>query len=180
MIMSKPGRCTSSAKRRRKPCRPSDSASSTPSYAATYRSATDSRCCSACHRDSRRKNTSVIATAWQVTGAHGTGGSGAGRSGRSSLAPSPRVYPVRRAAHTGRIMDEQQIVTLHGERALIDRAGHLFAGARDEFLVAAADPGTWSNGVRTAFAAGLRPATEPGGVALRKLYTPQALPDARA
>ncbi|MGW1866709.1 DNA-binding response regulator [Streptomyces mauvecolor] len=77
-------------------------------------------------------------------------------------------------------MDEQQIVTLHGERALIDRAGHLFAGARHEFLVAAADPGTWSNGVRTAFAAGLRPATEPGGVALRKLYTPQALPDARA
>ncbi|MEU3374485.1 DNA-binding response regulator [Streptomyces sp. NPDC006660] len=77
-------------------------------------------------------------------------------------------------------MNDEPIVTLHGERALIDRAGHLFAGARREFLVAAADPVTWSVGVRTAFAAGLRPTTEPGGVALRKLYTPRALADARA
>ncbi|MFG3284152.1 DNA-binding response regulator [Streptomyces sp. NPDC048111] len=77
-------------------------------------------------------------------------------------------------------MNDEPIVTLHGERALIDRAGHLFAGARQEFLVAAADPLTWSTGVRTAFAAGLRPATGPGGLALRKLYTPDALPDARA
>ncbi|MFG2719615.1 DNA-binding response regulator [Streptomyces sp. NPDC048416] len=77
-------------------------------------------------------------------------------------------------------MNDEPIVTLHGERALIDRAGHLFAGAQREFLVAAADPVTWSSGVRTAFAAGLRPSTEPGGVALRKLYAPQALPDARA
>ncbi|MGW8333423.1 helix-turn-helix transcriptional regulator [Streptomyces sp. NPDC055808] len=77
-------------------------------------------------------------------------------------------------------MDDEPIVTLHGERALIDRAGHLFAGARHEFLVAAADPLTWSAGVRTAFAAGLRPTTEPGGPALRKLYSPEALPDARA
>ncbi|MEU3505137.1 DNA-binding response regulator [Streptomyces hundungensis] len=77
-------------------------------------------------------------------------------------------------------MNDEPMVTLHGERALIDRAGHLFAGVRHEFLVAAADPLTWSAGVHTAFAAGLRPATEPGGLALRKLYTPEALPDARA
>ncbi|MFI6687386.1 DNA-binding response regulator [Streptomyces sp. NPDC050485] len=77
-------------------------------------------------------------------------------------------------------MTDDQIVTLRGERELIERAGHLFAGARQEFLVAAADPVTWSAGVRTAFAAGLRPATEPGGLTMRKLYTPHALPDARA
>ncbi|MET9362262.1 DNA-binding response regulator [Streptomyces sp. NPDC006632] len=77
-------------------------------------------------------------------------------------------------------MNDEPIVTLHGERALIDRAGHLFAGARQEFLVAAADPGTWSAGVNTAFKAGLRPGREPGGPVLRKLYTPQALPDAFA
>ncbi|MEU9101912.1 DNA-binding response regulator [Streptomyces sp. NPDC048361] len=81
-------------------------------------------------------------------------------------------------------MNDEPIVTLHGERALIDRAGHLFAGARQEFLVAAADPVTWSAGVNTAFKAGLRPGgrpgAEPGGLVLRKLYTPQALPDAHA
>ncbi|MFE9556261.1 DNA-binding response regulator [Streptomyces sp. NPDC006692] len=77
-------------------------------------------------------------------------------------------------------MTDEQIVTLRGERELIDRAGHLFAGARREFLVAAADPMTWSAGVRTAFSAGLRPTTEPGGLRMRKLYTPHALPDARA
>ncbi|MFJ8310780.1 MULTISPECIES: DNA-binding response regulator [unclassified Streptomyces] len=77
-------------------------------------------------------------------------------------------------------MTDDQMVTLRGERELIARAGHLFAGARQEFLVAAADPTTWSAGVQSAFAAGLRPATEPGGLMMRKLYTPHALPDARA
>ncbi|MCX5388055.1 DNA-binding response regulator [Streptomyces sp. NBC_00083] len=77
-------------------------------------------------------------------------------------------------------MNDEPIVTLHGERELIDRAGHLFAGARHEFLVAAADPGTWSAGVNTAFRAGLRPGRAPDGPVLHKLYTPQALPDAHA
>lgn len=67
-------------------------------------------------------------------------------------------------------------VTLRGERELVRRAGHLFAGARHEFMCAAADLLTWSGGVNAAFAEGNRPRATPG-LSMRKLYTPQALAD---
>ncbi|MET9516002.1 helix-turn-helix transcriptional regulator [Streptomyces sp. NPDC002994] len=77
-------------------------------------------------------------------------------------------------------MRSDQIVTLRGEQELVRRAGDLFAGARQEFLCAAADPFTWSAGVNAAFAGGKRPPLTPGGLSMRKLYTPQALSDAEA
>src|ERR1700754_2681299 len=41
-------------------------------------------------------------------------------------------------------LDPDRNVTLHGERELLERAGHLFAGAREEFVCAAADLHTWA------------------------------------
>lgn len=71
--------------------------------------------------------------------------------------------------------DNDQIVSLRGERELVRRAGGLFTGAREEFLCAAADLVTFSPGVNAAFAAGGRPPLTPGGLTMRKLYTPRAL-----
>ncbi|MFE6869935.1 DNA-binding response regulator [Kitasatospora sp. NPDC057692] len=73
-------------------------------------------------------------------------------------------------------MSTDQIVTLHGERALVQRAGHLFLASREEFLVAAADLTTWSPGVNAAFREGKRPHVVPG-LAMRKLYSRRALAD---
>ncbi|MEU6994513.1 DNA-binding response regulator [Streptomyces sp. NPDC046465] len=70
-----------------------------------------------------------------------------------------------------------QIVSLRGERELVRRAGDLFTGAREEFLCAAADLVTFSPGVNAAFAGGRRPPLTPGGLTMRKLYTPRALAD---
>ncbi|QEU90876.1 helix-turn-helix transcriptional regulator [Streptomyces kanamyceticus] len=69
------------------------------------------------------------------------------------------------------------IVSLRGERELVRRAGGLFTGAREEFLCAAADLVTFSPGVNAAFAEGGRPPLVPGGLVMRKLYTPRALAD---
>ncbi|MFD9219662.1 DNA-binding response regulator [Streptomyces sp. NPDC060064] len=77
-------------------------------------------------------------------------------------------------------MATDQIVTLRGEQELVRRAGHLFTGARQEFLCAAADLLTWSSGVNAAFAGGKRPPLTPGGLSMRKLYTTQALADAES
>lgn len=66
-------------------------------------------------------------------------------------------------------------MSLRGERELVRRAGGLFTGAREEFLCAAADLVTFSSGVNAAFAGGRRPPLEPGGLTMRKLYTPRAL-----
>ncbi|MFH8612141.1 DNA-binding response regulator [Streptomyces sp. NPDC018029] len=74
--------------------------------------------------------------------------------------------------------DTDQIVSLRGERELVRRAGDLFTGAREEFLCAAADLVTFSPGVNAAFAGGRRPPLVPGGLTMRKLYTPRALADA--
>ncbi|MFD4629056.1 DNA-binding response regulator [Streptomyces sp. NPDC058284] len=73
--------------------------------------------------------------------------------------------------------NDDQIVSLRGERELVRRAGSLFTGAREEFLCAAADLVTFSAGVNAAFAGGRRPPLTPGGLAMRKLYTPRALAD---
>ncbi|MFF1379123.1 DNA-binding response regulator [Streptomyces sp. NPDC058308] len=70
-----------------------------------------------------------------------------------------------------------QIVSLRGERELVRRAGDVFTGAREEFLCAAADLVTFSPGVNAAFAGGRRPPLTPGGLTMRKLYTPRALAD---
>ncbi|MFF8641032.1 DNA-binding response regulator [Streptomyces sp. NPDC015345] len=72
------------------------------------------------------------------------------------------------------------IVSLRGERELVRRAGSLFSGASEEFLCAAADLVTFSRGVNAAFAGGRRPRPAPGGLVMRKLYTPRALADAES
>ncbi|MEU8525497.1 MULTISPECIES: DNA-binding response regulator [Streptomyces] len=63
-------------------------------------------------------------------------------------------------------MTTQGIVTLRGTAELVRRAGALFDGAREEFLCAAGEPGTWS-----AAAVGARRTPVPGLV-VRKLYGP--------
>ncbi|MFI6847103.1 helix-turn-helix transcriptional regulator [Kitasatospora sp. NBC_00085] len=73
-------------------------------------------------------------------------------------------------------MSTDRIITLHGEQELIRRAGHLFVGSREEFLVAAADLMTWSTGVNAAFREGKRPHVVPG-LTMRKMYTRRALAD---
>ncbi|MFJ2779375.1 MULTISPECIES: DNA-binding response regulator [unclassified Kitasatospora] len=73
-------------------------------------------------------------------------------------------------------MNTDRIITLHGERELVQRAGHLFVDSREEFLVAATDLVTWSAGVNAAFAEGKRPHVVPG-LTMRKLYTRRALAD---
>ncbi|MEU6234570.1 helix-turn-helix transcriptional regulator [Kitasatospora sp. NPDC047058] len=73
-------------------------------------------------------------------------------------------------------MNTDQIITLHGERELVQRVGHLFVASREEFLVAAADLVTWSSGVNAAFREGKRPHVIPG-LTMRKLYTRRALAD---
>ncbi|MEI5097778.1 DNA-binding response regulator [Streptomyces sp. PmtG] len=78
-------------------------------------------------------------------------------------------------------MGSDAIVTLRGERELVLRAGDLFASAREEFLCGAADLVTWSGGVNAVFADGKRPPLKPqpcDGLAMRKVYTRQALGDA--
>ncbi|MFF3321176.1 DNA-binding response regulator [Streptomyces sp. NPDC002889] len=76
-------------------------------------------------------------------------------------------------------MTTDQIVTLRGEAELVARAGHLFGSAQREFLCAAADLVTFSAGVNAAFAEGYRPSLVTG-LAMRKIYTPQALADDEA
>ncbi|MEV5977345.1 DNA-binding response regulator [Streptomyces sp. NPDC052114] len=82
-----------------------------------------------------------------------------------------------RTVHSDRTDHTDRIVSLRGERELVRRAGALFTGAREEFLCAAADLATFSPGVNAAFAGGRRPPLEPGGLVMRKLYTPRALAD---
>ncbi|GAB3962969.1 response regulator transcription factor [Plantactinospora veratri] len=75
---------------------------------------------------------------------------------------------------TGGVADDR-VITVRGEDELVRRAGHLFAGARTEFVCAATDLETWS---RTTARMGVAAATRrnvPAGLAVRKLYTPAAL-----
>jgi DNA-binding CsgD family transcriptional regulator len=69
---------------------------------------------------------------------------------------------------------------VRGERELALRAGHLFAGVREEFTCAAAGLHTWSRGeLRAAILAALRPAKE-RGVAVRKVFHAGVLDDPEA
>ncbi|MDX6431017.1 MAG: hypothetical protein QOE54_3383 [Streptosporangiaceae bacterium] len=68
-------------------------------------------------------------------------------------------------------------MTVHGDDELVARAGHLFEGARTEFVCAARDLDTWSQPqARTAIRHRMR---IPGGAALvvHKLLSPVALAD---
>jgi DNA-binding CsgD family transcriptional regulator len=70
-------------------------------------------------------------------------------------------------------------VTLHGERELVERAGHLFTGAREEFACAAADLRTWAMPeMRAGIAASKRRAAP--DLAVRKLFNPRVLEDAES
>ncbi|WP_063886536.1 helix-turn-helix transcriptional regulator [Streptomyces aureus] len=66
-------------------------------------------------------------------------------------------------------MTARGIVTLRGEDELARRAGALFAGARQEFLCAAGETGTWSAAGPSA------PRALPPGLVVRKLYGPGVL-----
>jgi DNA-binding NarL/FixJ family response regulator len=71
-----------------------------------------------------------------------------------------------------------QVITVRSEEELAARAGHLFTGAVNEFLCAAADLDTWSQpDVRAVIAHRMRPAID-SGLVVRKLYTSAALADA--
>lgn len=73
-------------------------------------------------------------------------------------------------------LDADQNVTLRGERELVQRAGHLFAGARERFVCAAADLRTWAlPGAREQIVAERR-RTAPD-LLTYKLYNPEALRD---
>ncbi|HWE88085.1 MAG TPA: DNA-binding response regulator [Pseudonocardiaceae bacterium] len=77
---------------------------------------------------------------------------------------------------TGTAQSIDQVVTLHGDKALMERAGHLFAPRR-EFICLAIDTATWS--VRVAHAETPTPMV-PEGVDVYKMYTPQAVADPAA
>lgn len=75
---------------------------------------------------------------------------------------------------------EERGEIVRGERELALRAGHLFAGVREEFTCAAAGLDTWSRGeLRAAILAGLRPAKE-RGIAVRKVFHASVLDDPEA
>jgi hypothetical protein len=70
-----------------------------------------------------------------------------------------------------------EVITVHSEKELITRAGHLFTGVRREFICAAEDMNTWSQpGGGPSVPAELGHAIA-GGLVVRKLYTPAALAD---
>jgi DNA-binding CsgD family transcriptional regulator len=81
-----------------------------------------------------------------------------------------------------------QVVTLHGDQALLERAGHLFA-PRSEFICVAVDTSTWSVRLsRTKAEAGTQTGTEAEapmprfgeGVDAYKMYNPRAVDDPAA
>ncbi|REE94750.1 hypothetical protein DFJ69_0106 [Thermomonospora umbrina] len=72
--------------------------------------------------------------------------------------------------------DLDRNVVLRGERELIERAGPLFLGAREEFACAAADLNTWAMpGLRERIVAERRQSTP--DLPVHKLYGPGALAD---
>ncbi|MEU5879139.1 DNA-binding response regulator [Spirillospora sp. NPDC047279] len=73
-------------------------------------------------------------------------------------------------------LDLDTNVTLRGEEELSRRAGHLFAGARERFVCAAADLHTWAMpGAREQIIAQRRRSAP--DLAVHKLYNPRALAD---
>ncbi|MFF5263076.1 DNA-binding response regulator [Actinomadura viridis] len=74
------------------------------------------------------------------------------------------------------IPDQERNVTLRGEVELAARAGHLFGQAREEFVCAATDPGTWvMPDVRERIVT--QRWNPPPGLKVCKLYNPRALAD---
>ncbi|MFC4061033.1 DNA-binding response regulator [Planomonospora corallina] len=77
-------------------------------------------------------------------------------------------------------MTTDQVITVRGDAELVARAGHLFAGIRQEFVCAARDLDTWSQpAARQAVTDRMR-ATGGAGLAVRKLLSPVALADEAA
>lgn len=87
--------------------------------------------------------------------------------------PPPAVSPLSYTAGVA----NAQVMTVVGEEELAARAGHLFGDVREEFSCAATDLNTWSRPrTRAAIASRMHTSID-GGVAVRKLYTPDALAD---
>ncbi|WP_344449356.1 DNA-binding response regulator [Actinocorallia aurantiaca] len=77
-------------------------------------------------------------------------------------------------------METERIITVRGDEELLARAGHLFAGVREEFVCAARDLSTWSQpAARSAVRDRMR-AAGPGRFEVRKLFSPAVLADERA
>ncbi|MEU4834300.1 DUF6879 family protein [Streptosporangium sp. NPDC023615] len=77
-------------------------------------------------------------------------------------------------------MIADQVLTVRGDAELVARAGHLFTGARREFVCAARDLDTWSRPAAR-YAAGPRTrAADEGGLTVNKLLSPAALVDEAA
>lgn len=68
-------------------------------------------------------------------------------------------------------------ITVHGERELAARTGHLFAQPEREFLCAATDLNTWSRREHRMAAVGDIAERAASGLTIRKLYGPSALAD---
>jgi DNA-binding NarL/FixJ family response regulator len=71
-------------------------------------------------------------------------------------------------------MQDEQVITVRGDEELIARAGHLFAGARTEFVCAARDLDTWSQPQARAAIRGRMRTSE---LVVHKLLSPLALAD---
>jgi DNA-binding NarL/FixJ family response regulator len=71
----------------------------------------------------------------------------------------------------------ETMITVHGERELAARAGHLFAEPRVEFVCAAADLNTWSARATRPVAVEQIQARITAGLTVRKLYSAAALAD---
>ncbi|GAA2120086.1 helix-turn-helix transcriptional regulator [Actinomadura alba] len=73
-------------------------------------------------------------------------------------------------------LDPDRNVTLHGESELVERAGHLFTSAREEYVCAAADLRTWAMpGMRERIVAARRASSS--APAVHKLFSPRVLDD---
>jgi len=66
-------------------------------------------------------------------------------------------------------------MSVRGDDELIERAGHLFAGVRTEFMCAARDLDTWAQPEARAFVRGRMKAASADGFIIRKLLSPVAL-----
>ncbi|GAA0440894.1 hypothetical protein Acor_12140 [Acrocarpospora corrugata] len=77
-------------------------------------------------------------------------------------------------------MTADQVLTVRGDAELIARAGHLFTGAKHEFVCAARDLNTWSlPSARQSISSKMLAASEVG-FAVNKLLSPVALTDEAA
>lgn len=74
-------------------------------------------------------------------------------------------------------MAAEMTITVHGERELAARTGHLFAEPEREFLCAATDLNTWSRRRHRAVAVAAMADRLARGLTIRKLYSPAALAD---